>query len=80
MDSTLTSLRRTLHSKLRDVGYRLDGTRDPQEMKELIGTRRRLNASLAVVEASLARIRVQSLFRDEPAPWQGRLSDLTNPS
>jgi len=62
MDCTLTALRKSLHSKLRDIGYRLDGTRDPDVMRELIGTRRRLNASLAVVEASLARVRVANLM------------------
>jgi hypothetical protein len=78
MDSTLTSLRATLHTKLRDVGYRLDATRDPDTMKALISSRKRLQASLAIVEDSLARVRVANvtrIVRDEPTPFQGRLSD-----
>jgi len=74
MDSTLSSLRKELHAKLRDVGYRLDGTRDPETMRTLITQRKRLQASLAVVEASIARIRVGKITRllaDEPTPPQG---------
>jgi hypothetical protein len=61
MESTLTALRRDLQAKLRDVGYRLDGTRNPDEMKALISRRKRLQASLAIVEASIARVMVSRI-------------------
>jgi hypothetical protein len=61
LDTSLTELRRTLHAKLRDTGYRLDGTRDPDEMKALISQRKRLQASLAVTEATLTRVMVNRI-------------------
>jgi len=57
MDTTLTALRRDLNAKLTAVGNRLDQARDPAEMAAAITERKRLNASLAVAEAAIARCR-----------------------
>jgi hypothetical protein len=55
-DRTVTSLRRELHRKLTIVGHQLDSTRDPEIMRALISQRKRLQASLAVTEASITRV------------------------
>ncbi len=62
MDTTIKALYRDLSRKLVEVGNRLDTTKNPEEMKALITHRKRLRVSLAVVEASLARVRVANLM------------------
>jgi hypothetical protein len=63
METTLTALRRDLLRRLREVGEVLDTTRDPDRMREAISQRKRLAAQLAIVEDSLARIRVDRMTR-----------------
>ncbi len=63
MDTDLKSLKRDLTAKLMECSRRLNAASTPEEMKAAVAERRRLSASMSVVNASLDRVRLDNTAR-----------------